>query len=101
MGREAEQVEGGQKIRGEAVRRGGGGKEGRQTVSELEGSEAERVGGAGGGVGYCHIHPYHSGRQFSKCLFFYEAPQHSLHIKPNGAPSPQLPPRQTHPATSL
>lgn len=80
---------------------GGGCKEGRQTVSELEGSEAERVGGAGGGVGYCHIHPYHSGRQFSKRLFFYEAPQHSLHIKPNGAPSPQLPSRQTHPATSL
>lgn len=47
-----------------------GGKEGRQTVSELEESEAEKVGCVDGGVGCCHIHPYHSGRQFSKCLFF-------------------------------
>lgn len=50
---------------------GDGGGEG-QTVSELEGSEVKE---AGGGGGCCHIHPYHSGRQFSKCfspsLFFF------------------------------
>lgn len=79
----------------------GGGKEGRQTVSELEGCEVEEVGGAGGGGGVLSYSPLSQRSAVFQMSLFYEAPQHSLHIKPNGEPWPQLPPRQTHLATSL